>query len=305
MQLNNAAELASGRWHGILTALGVPQEFLTGKHGPCPICGGKDRFRFDNKNGRGTWICNQCGSGDGYKMLEAFHGWGFKHALEEVKSVVGIVQPEQSKDEQTEAKKIAALRKTWEESKPVTKGDPVWNYLKSRGVITTFVPSVIRYHPALTYRNGNVTTKHPAMVAAVTYPDQKCASIHRTYLTLDGKKANVESPKKLMPGRTLKGVSIKLGKPDDVLGVAEGIETALAAMMRFGFPVWSCVSSSILAGFEPPKEVRKIVVFSDNDHKFGGQAAAYSLAHRLAVSGYEVEVRVPTVEGTDWADYGI
>ena len=54
MQLNNAAELASGRWHGILTALGVPQEFLTGKHGPCPICGGKDRFRFDNKNGRGT-----------------------------------------------------------------------------------------------------------------------------------------------------------------------------------------------------------------------------------------------------------
>ena len=51
MQLNNAAELASGCWHGILTALGVPQEFLYRKAWPCPICGGKDRFRFDNKTG--------------------------------------------------------------------------------------------------------------------------------------------------------------------------------------------------------------------------------------------------------------
>ncbi|MCX8693479.1 hypothetical protein J3U07_03385, partial [Gilliamella sp. B2881] len=23
------------------------------------MCGGKDRFRFDNQNGRGTYICNQ------------------------------------------------------------------------------------------------------------------------------------------------------------------------------------------------------------------------------------------------------
>ena len=206
-------------------------------------------------------------------MLEAFHGWGFKHALEEVKSVVGIVQPEQSKDEQTEAKKNRRASQDLGRVQTCDERRSGGNYLKSRGVITTFVPSVIRYHPALTYRNRNVTTKHPAMVAAVTYPDQKCASIHRTYLTLDGKKANVESPKKLMPGRTLKGVSISFGKPDDVLGVAEGIETALAAMMRFGFPVWSCFPRQSSPVSEPPKEVRTIVVFSDNDPKFGGQAA--------------------------------
>ncbi|MDI5829610.1 hypothetical protein MJN51_36035, partial [Salmonella enterica subsp. enterica serovar Kentucky] len=34
------------------------------RHAPCPACGGKDRFRFDD-NGRGSFICNQCGAGDG------------------------------------------------------------------------------------------------------------------------------------------------------------------------------------------------------------------------------------------------
>lgn len=303
MQLENAAELASGRWHGILSALGIPQEFLTPKHGPCPICGGKDRFRFDNKNNRGTWFCNQCGNGDGYSMLEQFHGWNFKKALEEVKNVVGVVAPVAMPDEQTEAKKIAALRKVWEESKPVQKGDPVWMYLQKRGVITTFVPSVLRFHPSLAYKHDHGSiTKHPAMVAAVTYPDSRCASIHRTYLTMDGAKANVPSQKKLMPGRTLKSVSIKLGDHQSVLGVAEGIETALAARSKFGIPVWSCINSTVLAGFEPPKEVSEIVIFSDNDKKFGGQAAAYSLAHRLAVSGLDVSVKVPDQAGKDWAD---
>ena len=35
-----------GKWPSTLLELGIPEEFLTGKHGPCPMCGGKDRFRF-------------------------------------------------------------------------------------------------------------------------------------------------------------------------------------------------------------------------------------------------------------------
>ena len=65
-----AAEIATGRWGYILPALGMPEEFLKDKHGACPMCGGKDRFRYDNKQGRGTWICNQCGAGDGYSLRE-------------------------------------------------------------------------------------------------------------------------------------------------------------------------------------------------------------------------------------------
>jgi putative DNA primase/helicase len=45
------------------------------------------------------------------------------------------------------------------------------------------------------------------------------------------------------------------------------------------------------------------VVFGDNDEKYGGQKAAFTLAHRAAVKGIEVSVKIPPDVGTDWLDY--
>ncbi len=61
--------LAQGHWSEILQAAGIGPEYLTNSHGPCPLCGGKDRFHFDNQEDRGTYICNQCGAGDGLTLL--------------------------------------------------------------------------------------------------------------------------------------------------------------------------------------------------------------------------------------------
>ena len=58
----NTSQAAKGKWKGILLTLGIPAEVLVPKHGPCPLCGGKDRFRWDNKEGQGTYICNSCGA---------------------------------------------------------------------------------------------------------------------------------------------------------------------------------------------------------------------------------------------------
>jgi hypothetical protein len=64
---------ASVQWKEILSALGVDPATLKNHHGPCPGCGGKDRFRFDNLNGDGTFICSQGGlgeiAGDGFELL--------------------------------------------------------------------------------------------------------------------------------------------------------------------------------------------------------------------------------------------
>lgn len=40
-----------GNWPHVLMSLGIASGFLTGRHGPCPGCGGRDRFRFDDRNG--------------------------------------------------------------------------------------------------------------------------------------------------------------------------------------------------------------------------------------------------------------
>ena len=55
-----------------------------GKHCPCPVCGGKDRIRFDNKNGRGTYICNHCGSGEGLNLIKNYYHCDAKEASRKV-----------------------------------------------------------------------------------------------------------------------------------------------------------------------------------------------------------------------------
>ena len=82
------ADMARGKWRGILLTLGVDKSFLTGKHGPCPFCAGDDRFRFDNKDGDGTFICSQCGAGNGFSFLHRLKGWDFKQAAFEVDACV-------------------------------------------------------------------------------------------------------------------------------------------------------------------------------------------------------------------------
>lgn len=64
--------LARDRWPEILMGLGVAPEHLVNHHGPCPGCGGRDRFRFDDRDGRGTWYCGGGGnpaSGDGFDLI--------------------------------------------------------------------------------------------------------------------------------------------------------------------------------------------------------------------------------------------
>jgi putative DNA primase/helicase len=59
----------NGHWLNVLNGLGISMN--SNKHQACPVCGGKDRFRFDDKDGRGTWFCNQCepNSGDGLALV--------------------------------------------------------------------------------------------------------------------------------------------------------------------------------------------------------------------------------------------
>jgi len=71
---------------------------LTNKHQACPACGGKDRFRFDDKEGRGTYICSNCGAGDGVDLLQKYTGWGFAEAAQFTEDTLGIKpKPRQSK----------------------------------------------------------------------------------------------------------------------------------------------------------------------------------------------------------------
>lgn len=79
---------ANGQWQNILSNLGA--EVPLNMHTACPHCGGKDRFRFDDKDGNGTFICSQCGSGDGLDLVQRVLGGSVTEAAYEVAGMIGI-----------------------------------------------------------------------------------------------------------------------------------------------------------------------------------------------------------------------
>lgn len=293
--------IAQGRWRSILTVLGMDERALSGRHGPCPMCQGRDRFRFDDKEGRGTYFCSGCGAGDGVQLAMGITGLSFRDVAAEVERIAGKIKPTATRTERADDDKLHALRRAFKESRPIQREDEAYRYLAGRGLRLHDLPESIRTHPGMAYLDdGKMLGTLPAMLATVTDATGRAVSMHRTYIE-EGQKAAVPAPRKLMQGLPLAGAAIRLTPVFRSLGIAEGIETALAASELFEVPVWSCISTSGIESFEPPEGVGHVIIFADNDANFAGQAAAYRAAHRLALRGIEAEVVIPPQVG-DWLD---
>lgn len=295
----NLKDQANGRWEGILLQLGVRKEFLKDKHGPCPACGGKDRFRFDNKNNNGDYYCGQCGAGDGFDLLMKINNWDFRTAAQEVEKIVGVVdfKPiQKKKDPLPRLKKIAG------EAKSLNGSDPVTRYLNNRGL--TKIPTELKQHPGLEYYEGKDRWgKYPAMLAVVQDQGGNNLTYHVTYI--DGnEKANVPSPKKIMPPiNPITGAAIRLFGTGEHICLSEGIETAIAAHEITGLPSWATISAGGLEGFQVPNGIKQVTIIADNDKKYAGQKAAYALANRLETRNkIKASVLHPIMAGKDLCD---
>lgn len=289
----------TGRWYGILSSYGIDQSFLRNAHGPCPLCGGTDRWRWDDKDGRGTYYCSGCGSGDGLDLLSKYTGKPLKDLMAEI---VPKVDRFESKKPRSKPDGDARIRRIIKESVPVSnlRGGIVRKYLKLRGLKAS---PFLREHPGLKYydEDGKVLGTFPAMVALVESLTA-VATLHITYLTAEGAKAPVPSPKKILTPRcSMDGAVIRLTKDYPTIGIAEGIETALAVMQMHDIPCWASGTAVMMEKFAPPPFVTAVVVYGDNDESFTGHKAAYTLACKLVKQGIAVTVKMPTKVG-DFAD---
>lgn len=286
----------------MLPALGVEARHLSGKHGPCPICReGRDRFRFDDKEGRGTFICSVCGAGSGIDLVMKVNAWDFREAARRIEAEIGTAAIAPAKPQRSEAQKRDAMNALWRGSRPIARDDAAGRYLSRRVGLAAFPPCLRTCSRALYIEDGR-RSWWPALVAMLSAPDGTPAILHRTFLTPEGQKAPVVEARKMMPGTIPKGSALRLADHDGTLGISEGIENAYAASSLFGVPCWAATNATLLAQFEPPADVRELIVFGDNDPKFGGAAAAYALAHRLAVKGRKTSVEIPSRAGSDWND---
>ena len=297
------SELARGRWHGILPQLGIPPDCLRDKHGPCPVCGGKDRFRWDNKDGNGTSWCNSCGATDGFGLLKNFHGWDYPTAAREVERIVGSPDPPKIRKQPTHphSDPRPALREAYKGSQAfgdLPASNPIGLYLCGRGLNVTPARDV-RFHPAMW--GVGVPHKLPAMLTGIRDVKGQFVSFHRTFIQGAG-KAPIDSPKQIMtPVTTITGAAARLFPCIDELAICEGVETAFAVRELTGLPTWAALTAHGLKTFELPSPIKRLHIYGDCDASFAGQSAAYQLAERLS-GKCAVSVHIPSERG-DWLDY--
>ena len=320
-------EETRGRWPGILAAFGIDKETLDGNHHACPVCGGKDRFRFDDKYENGDWVCSghgqrrgsSVGVGDGIDLLMGFLNKEFRDVVSEVRSVIGggalpkVDRPAFTTTPIDRKKALESCNKVLAKSLAVTAGNPVDRYLKNRGLAHGATPT-LRYVPNLGYYEKGVdgpvlVGRFPAMIAPVVDVNNNLIGLHRTWLAPKGEgKAPVASPKKLS-NKDLKGGAIRLFEPvDGFIAITEGIETALAVNELYGWPTWATIATAFMAAVELPKEIDKVVICADYDKedpvtgKRPGHAAAVALRERLRNEGRQVKIMLPAREGMDFLD---
>jgi putative DNA primase/helicase len=137
----------------------------------------------------------------------------------------------------------------------------------------------------------------PAMIAGLQAPDRRVIAAQVTFLDPRGhRKAQGATPRKTI-GRMYDG-AVRLAAAGEVLGLAEGIETALAAMQLTGIPCWACLGSQRMARVSIPDCVRELHIFADADKpgRLAAEQTAKAHPHRRVI------VRFPTDGYGDYAD---
>jgi putative DNA primase/helicase len=175
-------------------------------------------------------------------------------------------------------------------------GSPAETYLRGRGLTDPGSPDLLS-HPDLTDYDGG--RGWPGMVAVPRKVDgTPVGGIHRTFLLEDG-SAKAPAGKKMLGSVADGAIRLFPIGDDGHLGIAEGIETALAAEAIFGVPVWAALSADSIARWRWPAEIRRVTVFADAGD--AGRQAAARLADRLNLADIPNDIVAP-LHGDDFND---
>lgn len=181
------------------------------------------------------------------------------------------------------------------------RGTPVEAYLAGRGLAVPDLSDLL-FHPDLTY--WETRTGYPALVAVVRNAGGEAVAIHRTYLAPNGSgKADVLKPRMMLGPVSGGAVQLAPISGDGVLGLAEGIETALSVMQACPeLPVWAVLSAGNLERVILPSDATSIVLLADHDESGAGLEAARKAAERLTAEGRQVWLAAPPRAGDDFND---
>lgn len=194
---------------------------------------------------------------------------------------------------------IARACQLFRNAQCLSEGTPAEAYLRRRAIDPPY-PASLRYG-ARTYNSGT-RSYLPALLAAVSplLEPGTITAVHRTYLSRDGRKADVATPKKTL-GSVLSG-GVILARFTGAILVGEGIETTMSASGAFNIPGVATLGTSGMRRLIVPATVMRVVIAYDIDPTSAGRHAAEHLARRLWAQGVEVQFAPPPGNFNDWND---
>ena len=263
--------------------------------GPCPVCGGHDRFAINVR--KQCFICRGCGiAGDVIKLVQHLDNCAFVSAVEtligdDVRLQATPPANKQISDdyEREQHRKAAWL---WGQRQPITGSIAERGYLREGRKITCALPPTLAFLPA--------RGKHPpAMIAAfglceepepgLIVPPCNVEAVHLTKLKPDGSgKADIREPKIIVgsPGN----LPIVIAPANDLfaIGVFEGIEDALTVHQTTGLGAWVAGAAGRMPALAEtlPGYIESVTICAHADK--AGQNGALALADALDRRGVEV-----------------
>lgn len=265
LTFDQVRDAANGRWKELIfPAFRIVVPAHKSAHGPCPICGGKDRFRCDDLQGKGTWFCNVCRAGDGFSLIEKARDMPYSMVLTEVGAVVGL---------SAETKVTDADRKKWKEK---AEAQAIAAELDER-------------------KSQEVAAKRAVRIMAYKSADRDCPYLERKQVQnygcringkgnlivplfdKDGKIWNVQEihadgHKPFLPGGRVSACFFIIGEivsSDQLIGFAEGYATGASIHEATGYVVVVVFNSGNMD--KVAKEIRVLhpsapfVFFADDD----------------------------------------
>ena len=300
---------AAGNWPYVLAGLSIDVPDSSRRHAPCPACGGTDRFRFDD-NGRGSFICNQCGAGDGLDLIKKVNNCDTTEAAQLAADVLGIdyraAQTDQSAANQRRAQLENERQQREQERQKQAAADAEHRRTTFARLYGEMRQSATQGESEYLQSKGLTGFNYPVMPDGsllLELVDESGAVVAAQTITPQGEK-------RLLTGSAKRGAYHAVSAPEapQTVLIAEGLATALSVhLMR---PEALTVAAIDAGNLLPVAEVMRrkypeaqIAIAADNDYHDNQPNTGKEAAEKAALSVAGWVSLPPTDHKADWDDY--
>lgn len=307
--IREVIQAAADRWPTVLAGLHIDVPDSPRRHAPCPACGGSDRFRFDD-GGRGSFICNQCGAGDGLDLIKRVNNCDTTEAAQLAADVLGIDYRTVKQGEATASQKREQMKAESQQREQERQRRKLAEIEQRRGLFVShwqgLAETAFEGESEYLMNKGLVGFNFPVL------PDGSLllGLVNESGAVTAAQTITPQGEKRLLAGSAKRGAYHAVNAadaPQSVL-IAEGLATALSVHLIRQEALTVCAIDA--GNLQPVAQVMhqrypnaQIIIAADNDIKPGepniGKDAAEKAAK--AVSGWVA--LPPTVKKADWNDY--